>query len=133
MLDSGCYPRGTWNKYQSVYSKATKFSHLVVIASGGEVLVVRRPFEAAHFLPVTLQPPLSRRGGSDVPLEDHSVPTSRRQLLPIPCQGTLGTKRRTGRSHISLWLSNIHLVLLIQHITRPVVQYMLNMTEFRVT
>ena len=71
---------------------SSKFSNLIVVASGREVLVVRWPFEATNFLPVTLQPPLSRGGGPDVPLEDHSVPTTRRQLLPVPCQGTLGTK-----------------------------------------
>lgn len=43
-------------------------AHLVVVTSGREVLVVGRPFETAHFLPVTLQPPLSRRGVSDIPL-----------------------------------------------------------------
>lgn len=31
-----------------------KSSHLVVVASGREVLVVWRPFETAHFLSVTL-------------------------------------------------------------------------------
>lgn len=43
-------------------------AHLVVVASRREVLVVRGPFETTHFLPVTLQPPLSSRGGSDIPL-----------------------------------------------------------------
>lgn len=51
-------------------------SHLVVVAPGGKMLVVRRPFKTTHFLPVTLQPPLSRRGRPDVPLQDHSVPAS---------------------------------------------------------
>lgn len=69
-----------------------KFSHLVVVSSGREVLVVRGPFETTHFLPVTLQPPLSRRRRPDVPLEDYSVPASRRQLLSIPCQGTLAPR-----------------------------------------
>ena len=31
---------------------------LVVVAAAGQVLVVRRPLEAAHLLPVTGQPPL---------------------------------------------------------------------------
>lgn len=92
--------------------KGFEFAHLVVVASGREMLVVRRPFETAHFLPVTLQPPLSSRGRPDVPLQDHSVPTPRRQLLSVPRQGTLDTKGREGRSHISLWLSRIHQLFL---------------------
>lgn len=56
------------------------------------MLVVRRPLEAAHFLPVALQPALGGGRGPDVPLEDHTVPAARRQLLAIPRQGTLGTR-----------------------------------------
>lgn len=51
---------------------------------------------------MTLEPPLSGRGGSDVPLQDYSIPTARRQLLPIPGQGTLDT-----RAHVSLPELNI--------------------------
>lgn len=46
---------------------------------------------------MTLEPPLSGRGGSDVPLQDYSIPTPRRQLLSIPGEGTLDTG-----AHVSL-------------------------------
>lgn len=42
--------------------------HLVVVAARCKMLMVRRPFEATHFLPVTLKPPLSGGGRSDIPL-----------------------------------------------------------------
>lgn len=54
-----------------------ELTHLVVVASGGQVLVVGRPFEAAHFLPVSLQPSLCGGRGSDVPLQDHTIPAAR--------------------------------------------------------
>lgn len=81
--------------YHQIHEELT--FHLVVVASRCEVLVVRRPFETTYFLPVTLQPPLTCRGRPNVPLEDHSVPTSRRQLLPVPGQGTFITKSDRGR------------------------------------
>lgn len=61
----------------TVESEEERFepAHLVVVASRRQVLVVRRPLQTTHFLPVTLQPSLSARGGSDVPLQDHSIPT----------------------------------------------------------
>lgn len=79
----------------------TTSPHLVVVASRSKVLVVRRPFETAHFLPVTLEPPLSRGGSSDVPLQDHSVSTARRQLLPIPRQSAWATKDSRGFLHFT--------------------------------
>lgn len=54
-----------------------KFTYLVVVASRRQVLVVRRPFEAAHLLPVSLQPSFCGGWGSDVPLEDHTIPAAR--------------------------------------------------------
>lgn len=62
---------------QTSGKQSLKLTHLVVVASGGQVLVVRRPFEAAHFLPVSLQPSLCGGRGSDVPLEDHTIPAAR--------------------------------------------------------
>lgn len=79
----------------------TTSPHLVVVASRSKVLVVWRPFETAHFLPVTLEPPLSRGGSPDVPLQDHSVSTARRQLLPIPRQGAWATKDSRGFLHFT--------------------------------
>lgn len=47
--------------------------HLVVVASGRQVLVVGGPLEAAHLLPVALQPPLGGGRSPDVPLQDDTV------------------------------------------------------------
>lgn len=76
-----------------------KLPHLVVVAPRGQVLVVRWPLEAAHFLPVTLQPPLCRGGRPDVPLQDHSVPATRRQLFSVPRESTC---RQTGWANQTL-------------------------------
>ena len=63
--------------------------YLVVVAPGREQLVVRAPLEAAHLLPVALQPALGLEWrGPDVPLQDDPVPAARRELVGVPRQGT---------------------------------------------
>lgn len=59
-------------------------SNLVIVPSRREVLVIRWPLEATHFLPVALEASLHRRRCPHVPLQNHSVPATRRQLLSIP-------------------------------------------------
>ena len=65
-------------------AKGAVWSHLVVVAPGGQVLVVRGPLQPTHLLPVALQPPLGTGGGPHVTLQDHPVPAARRQLLAVP-------------------------------------------------
>ena len=57
----------------------------VVVAATGEVLVVRRPLEAADLLPVPHQPPLRVDPRSPhVSLQDQPVSAARAQTVPGP-------------------------------------------------
>lgn len=57
----------------------------VIIATGRQLLIVRRPFEATDLLPVTSQLTLRHnRRRSHVALEDVSIPGSRGQDVPVP-------------------------------------------------
>lgn len=64
--------------------------------------MVCRPLEPTDLLPVALEPPLRLQGGgTDVPLEDHSVSAPRRQLVCIPSQGTCERGRAEVEERVS--------------------------------
>ncbi len=77
-------------------------SNLVIVPSRGEVLVVRWPLEAAHFLPVALEASLHRRRCPHVPLQNHSVPATRRQLLSVPRKRSCERTERVNYSESDL-------------------------------
>jgi len=60
----------------------------IVIAAAGQVLIVRRPFEAADLLPMAGQASLRlqlRR--PRIPLDDPTIPRPTRQDVTVPGQG----------------------------------------------
>lgn len=63
--------------------------------------MVRGPLEAAHLLPVALQPPLGlQRWRTDVPLQDDTVTAAGRELLGVP--GQRPHTRRVALQHRQL-------------------------------
>lgn len=76
-------------RISSVRETPRSVSHLVVVSSGRQQLVVSAPLQSAHFLSVALQAALGlQRRRSDVPLQDQPVPAARRQLIHVPRQRT---------------------------------------------
>lgn len=59
----------------------------VIVAATGQILIIRRPFQATHLLPVPGQPSFRLQlRCSRIPLDDPSVPRSARQDIAVPGQ-----------------------------------------------
>jgi len=70
----------------------------IVIAAAGQVLIVRRPFEATHLLPMAGQSPFRLQlWRPRIPLDDPTIPRPTRQDVTVPGQGA-----HAGRMAIKL-------------------------------